>query len=59
MRQYAVIGFSDWNYQLMDADSEPQDQNARKIPRTGTIPGSATVNALSSKYKCMTNFKSI
>jgi hypothetical protein len=46
MRNPPEYGYSAGNYQLMDADLGQQDQNARKIFRTVTIPGSLTLNAL-------------
>jgi hypothetical protein len=50
-------GYSAGNYQLMDADSGRQDQHARKILRTVTIPGSLTPKALYREYQLFSKFQ--
>jgi hypothetical protein len=48
------MGFSAGNNQLMEADSERQDQNARKILKAVTISGSATTTPIN--YTTKVNF---
>jgi hypothetical protein len=48
-------GDSAGNRQLIYADSDRQDQSARKILRTVTIPGSATSNPLYCRCQLVKN----
>jgi hypothetical protein len=45
------------NHQLMDADSGWQDQNARKILRKVTIPGSSVLNFFLPRMSTSFQFK--
>jgi hypothetical protein len=45
------------NYQLMEADSDRQDQNVRKILKAVTISGSASSNPIYCKGQLFQKFK--